>query len=288
MRFTGLIDILFSFYAWAQAAGSRHDRGVVAHRINAERLVLLGWSRAILLQMAHPLVAAGVADHSHFRAGPMMAVRRLRETVKSMLALSFGDAFEAGHAIAAIRAIHTRVRGQLRETTGPFPAGTRYSAEDPALLLWVHATLIDSVILLYERVIGPLSPEERDAYCVEAADVAIALGAEEDAVPRDWTALQEYLQGEYNSGRIVVGDDARRIVEAVLFPPLSAVSGPFAWVNRLVTLGLLPDAVRDQYRYAWNDRRARQLSRTLGLIRSVRRILPRSVAWWPAARRTAG
>ena len=287
MRFTGLIDILFSFYAWWQAARSRHDRGVVAHRINAERLVLLGWSRAILLQMAHPLVAAGVADHSHFRAGPMMAVRRLRETVKSMLALSFGDAFEAGHAIAAIRAIHTRVRGQLRETTGPFPAGTRYSAEDPALLLWVHATLIDSVIVLYERIIAPLSAEERDSYCVEAADVAIALGVEEDAVPRDWAALQEYLQCEYGSGRIAVGDDARRIVEAVLFPPLSAVSGPFAWVNRLVTLGLLPDAVRDQYRYAWSDRRTRQLNRTLGLIRSVRRMLPRAVAWWPAARKRA-
>jgi len=284
MRLTGLIDIVFSFYASLQAVQSRHDRGVVAHRINAERLVLLGWSRAILLQMAHPLIAAGVADHSHFRAGPMVAVRRLRETVKSMLALSFGDAFEAGHAIAAIRAIHTRVRGQLRETTGPFPAGTRYSAEDPALLLWVHATLIDSVIVMYERIVAPLSPEERDEYCAEAADVAIALGADQDEVPRAWPALQDYLQREYRSGRIVVGDDARRIVEAVLFPPLSAVSGPFAWINRLVTLGLLPDSVRDQYRYAWNDRRARQLKRTLGVLRSMRRVMPKAVAWWPAAR----
>lgn len=257
---------------------------MVAHRINAERLVLLGWSRAIVLQMAHPLVAAGVADHSHFRAGPIAAARRLRETVKSMLALSFGDAFEAGHAIAAIRAIHTRVRGQLRETTGPFPAGTRYSAEDPALLLWVHATLIESVILVYERIVAPLSAEERDDYCAEAAQVAIAIGVDEDRVPRAWPALQDYLQAEYASGRIVVGDDARHIVEAVLFPPLSWVSGPFAWLNRLVTLGLLPDAVRAQYRYAWNDRRARQLKRTLGMIRSIRRVLPKAVAWWPAAR----
>jgi uncharacterized protein (DUF2236 family) len=89
---------------------------VVVHRINAERLVLLGWSRAILLQMAHPLVAAGVADHSHFRAGPITAARRLRDTIKAMLALSFGDAFEAGHAIAAIRAIpHARARPAARD-----------------------------------------------------------------------------------------------------------------------------------------------------------------------------
>ena len=114
--------------------------------------------------------------------------------------------------------------------------------------------------------------------------MAIAIGVDEDAVPRAWPALQDYLLREYNSGRIVVGDDARRIVEAVLFPPLSALSGPFAWVNRLVTLGLLPDDVRDQYRYAWSDRRARQLKRTLGVIRSVRRVLPKAVAWWPAAR----
>ena len=259
---------------------------MVSHRVNAERLVLLGWSRAILLQMAHPLVAAGVADHSHFRASPIAAARRLRETVKSMLALSFGDAFEAGHAIAAIRAIHTRVNGQLRETTGLFPAGTRYSAEDPALLMWVHGTLIDSVIVVYEKLIGPLSAAEKDEYCVDAADVAVALGVAEGAVPRTWLGVQDYLFREYRSGRIVVGDDARRIVEAVLFPPLSAVSGPFAWVNRLVTLGLLPVAVREQYGYGWSARRERQLHRTLAAIHATRRVMPKALAWWPAARHT--
>jgi uncharacterized protein (DUF2236 family) len=142
------------------------------------------------------------------------------------------------------------VHGQLRETTGVFPAGTRYSAEDPALLLWVHATLIDSVIVLYERIVAPLSPEERDPVLRGGRRRGHCTRRGRDAVPRTWPALQDYLQREYSSGRIVVGDDARRIVEAVLFPPLSAVSGPFAWVNRLVTLGLLPGAVRDQYRYA--------------------------------------
>lgn len=287
MRLTGLIDILFSFYASWQATESRHDGAVVSRRVNAERLVLLGWSRAILLQMAHPLVAAGVADHSHFRASPIAAARRLRETVKSMLALSFGDAFEAGHAIAAIRAIHTRVNGQLRETTGPFPAGTRYSAEDPALLLWVHATLIDSVLVVYEKLIGPLSAAQKDEYCIEAAEVAVALGVGDEDVPRRWLAVQEYLRAQYDSGRIVVGDDARRIVEAVLFPPLSAVSGPFAWVNRLVTLGLLPVSVREQYGYAWSGRRERQLHRTLAAIHAIRRMMPKALAWWPAARATS-
>lgn len=258
---------------------------VISQRVNAERMVLFGWSRAILLQLAHPLIAAGVADHSHFRSGARVAVARLRGTVRSMLSLAFGDAAAYGRAIAGIRAIHMRVHGELRAPAGVFPAGTPYSAEDPALVLWVHATHIDSVLLVYDRLIAPLSDEERDAYCEEAAGVAIALGARSADVPRSWAALGRYLEGEYASGRIAVGQDARLIGDAVLFPPLTALTGPFAWANRLVTLGLLPAAVRGQYRYGWNDKRTRQLNRTLAVLRVVRRASPRLTALWPDARR---
>jgi uncharacterized protein (DUF2236 family) len=257
---------------------------VIAHRVNAERLALLGWSRAILLQMAHPLIAAGVAEHSSFRATPLAAVSRLRETVRAMLALTFGDPIAHGHAIARIRAIHTRVHGELREAVGVYPAGARYSAEDPALLLWVHATLIESVVLVYEQLVGPLSASERDQYLVEAADVAIALGAIDADLPLTWTALEAYLSQEYGSGRICVGTDARMVVDVVLFPPLSAISGPFAFVNRVVTLGLLPPFVRDQYHYAWTSGRESQFKRVTGAIRGLRRVTPKALALWPEAR----
>ena len=257
---------------------------VISRLVNAERLVLFGWSRAILLQMAHPLVAAGVADHSHFRSSALAAVKRLRGTVRSMLSLAFGDAAAYGRSIAGIRAIHTRVHGELRADTGVFAAGTPYSAEDPALVLWVHATFVDSALLVYDRLIRPLSDEERDAYCQEGAGVALALGANAADVPLSWSSLQQYMETEYASGRITVGADARMIAEAVLFPPLSALTWPAAWTNRMVTLGLLPPSVREQYRYAWNDTRERQLARTLALLRSARRISPRTVALWPDAR----
>lgn len=277
--------MVLTLYLSRQAALSGHDWTVISTRVNAERLALLGWSRAILLQMAHPLIAAGVSEHSHFRASPLAAVSRLRETVRAMLALTFGDPMEHGQAIARIRAIHTRVRGRLREGTGPFPAGTPYSAEDPALLLWVHCTLIDSVLLVHDALVAPLSEGDKDTYCQEAVDVAIALGAIDAALPRSWAALQAYLTREYASGRVTVGSDARAIVDAVLFPPLSAISGPFAWVNRIVTLGLLPPGVRDQYGYAWSARRERQWHRTAAVIRTLRKFTPRPVAWWPEARR---
>ncbi len=258
---------------------------MIAHRVNAERLALLGWSRAILLQMAHPLIAAGVADHSSFRSSPMAAVSRLHGTVRAMLALTFGDPIEHGHAIAGIKAIHARVRGELREADRRLSRRrTRYSAEDPDLVLWVHATLIESVVLVYEQLVAPVSAADRDTYLQEAVDVALALGARDAELPRTWATLQDYLAKEYASGRIAVGTDARMIVDAVLFPPFSAISGPFAWVNRVITLGMLPPFVRDQYHYAWSDARDRQFRRATSAIRGVRRITPRAIAWWPEAR----
>jgi uncharacterized protein (DUF2236 family) len=258
---------------------------VIARQVNAERVVLLGWSRAILLQAAHPLIAAGIADHSQFRSSARVAVRRLRATVRAMLALVFGDAAEHARSIDTIRAVHRRIHGALRVPTGVYAAGTRYSAEDPALVLWVHATQVESTLIIYERLIQPLSGDERDAYCAEVSDIAVELGAPADAVPRTSTDLMRYLEGEYASGRIAVGADARMIGDALLFPPMMAVPSPLAWANRLVTLGLLPDSMRQQYRYGWNADRARQLERVLTALRRVRRLSPRVVACWPDARR---
>ena len=257
----------------------------IARTINAERLVLLGWSRAIVLQMTHPLIAAGVAEHSQFRASAGAAALRLHETVRSMLALTFGDPRTHAQAIATIRAIHRRVNGVLAQDVGPFPAGTRYSAEDPALLLWVHATLIDSVVLTYEALVAPLDPAERDEYCREAAAVPVELGADAADIPVTWSALQKYLSRTLASGCLVASAEAKAVVDAVLFPPLSLVTGPFAWANRLFTIGTLPASIRDQYNFVWTSRRARQLHRIVRVLHRVRRLTPRVMAWWPAARR---
>ena len=142
---------------------------MVSQRVNAERVMLLAWPRAILLQVAHPLVAAGVAAHSSFADGGFAAVHRLWQTVQAMLALTYGDPVEQQEAIDGILAIHRRVNGTLHEAVGPYPAGTRYSAEDPDLVLWVHVTLLDSVPLIYETLVAPLSEDERTSYCAESA-----------------------------------------------------------------------------------------------------------------------
>jgi uncharacterized protein (DUF2236 family) len=252
--------------------------------VNAERMVLLGWSRAILLQLAHPLVAAGVADHSTFRGGPLAAALRLRHTVRAMLRLAFGDQAAAASTIAGIRAIHRRVHGRLRETTGRFPAGHPYSAEDPALLLWVHATLVESVLLTYDLVVAPVAEADRDRYCEESAAVAIALGAREDEVPRTWRSLRDYMDRMLASDVLAVGADARAIAEAILHPPLRVFTAPLGWINRLITVGLLPEDIRAQYGRSWSPRRAWHLRVVVRVLRTVRRALPFGWARWPEAR----
>jgi uncharacterized protein (DUF2236 family) len=257
---------------------------LITARINAERLVLLAWSRAILLQLAHPLVAAGVDEHSTFRAGKLRSALRLHQTVRAMLSLTFGTEAEQYTTLNHINAIHRRVNGRLAEGVGVFPAGTPYSAEDPRLLLWVHATLLESIPLVYEKVIAPLTGDQRDQYCREAEPVVQALGAREGA-PRSWPELTSYMDRMYASGEIVVGRQARELADAVLAPPLAGALGPAARINWLFTAGLLPPAVREQYGFEWTDRDARALERWTRVIRWSRKQLPKRLAWWSEARR---
>lgn len=256
----------------------------VARRLNAERFALFAWPRAILLQLAHPLIAAGVADHSSFRGGPTAAASRLRATVRAMLALTFGTPEEHRGALDTIRGIHRRVHGRLTVSVGRFPAGTPYSAEDPELLLWVHATLLDSIPLVHERLVGPLREAERDRYCEESAAVAVALGARAEDVPRTWHALGTYLTETYASGSITVGDQARQLAHAVLRPPWSALIAPITRLNRLVTIGTLPPRVREQYGYEWSEGHERRLISAFRMLGAIRRHVPNRVAHWPEAR----
>ena len=258
----------------------------VTRRVNAHRVVLIGWARAILMQLAHPLVAAGVYDHSTFRTSPLAAATRLQQTVRAMLALTFGNDADQQRAIEGIRAIHRRVRGRLAEAAGRFPKDTPYSAEDPDLVLWVHATLVESFPLAYERFVRPLSEGDRDRYCVEAVPVALALGARAAEVPDTWARAREYLAVMYASGAIVVTPQARELSNAVLAPALARLVAPVAWGHRLLTTGLLPGHLRHQYGLPWTPARQRLFEALLPTIRAATAMVPGQLALWPEARRS--
>lgn len=257
---------------------------MVSQRVNAERVMLLAWPRAILLQVAHPLVAAGIADHSSFADGGCAAVHRLWQTVQAMLALTFGDEVEQQGAIDGILAIHRRVNGTLRESVGPFPAGTRYSAEDPDLVLWVHVTLLESMVLAHDALLAPLTDDERDAYCAESAWVPVALLARPEEVPTTWAAAQAHLQRIHASGTLAVGQAGRAVGQAVLSPPLGPLALPLTAIVRYLTRAWLPDEIRGLYGLSWSEADARRLPRVLKALRVARRALPARAAQWSASR----
>lgn len=256
----------------------------IAERINAERLVVLGWGRAILLQLAHPLVAAGVADHSTFRQSPAARVKRLHATIRAMLDLTFGRPEEVTRAVEGINAIHDRVHGTLHDAAGRFPAGTPYTAHDPALLRWVDATLRQSLPLAYELFVAPLSGDDRDRYCAEGNDVMERLGIPRSARPQSKAELDRYMVDMLTNGSLAVTAAARELAREVVAPPYWQALWPAGRVNRLATIGLLPPVIRDAYGFAWTDSDERALERWATRIRAARRWCPDSFALWPQAR----
>jgi uncharacterized protein (DUF2236 family) len=267
---------------------TRSGPGSISWTINREIVVMAGWGRAILLQLAHPLVAAGVNDHSRFRAGPVARLARLRTTIDAMRALTFGDDGDAIAAAARINTIHDRVFGRIPAEAGPFPAHTAYSAHAPDLLCWVHATLVDSLPRAYDILVEPLTPDERDRYCHEAAVMEPLLDMPPGMVPRSSTALDGYLHDALANGTLVVTDVTRALARAVLFPRGWRLLWPVFRPVQLIALGLLPPSLREAYGFAWTRKDALALVRWTTAGRWLRRIVPAQLRQWPSARRRLG
>ena len=255
----------------------RPGPGSVTWKVNREMVVVAGWGRAILLQMAHPSVAEGIHGHSQFRGSLRASFRRLHSTVGAMLSLTFGDTEQVITAAARINAIHDRVHG-------PLPGGRSYSAHDPGLQRWVHATLLDTIPIAYEQLVGPLSPRERDRYCEEAAIMEPLMGMPAGWLPRDSAHLDAYMREMLSSGTLVVTDTSRALAHALLYPPKWYVLWPAFRVMQLLTIGSLPPSIREAYGFEWRPRHARALARWTTVIRRSSRLLPAVTREWPIAR----
>lgn len=256
-------------------------------KVNAERVVLLGWGAAILMQMAHPLVAAGIDEHSTALTSIATRLRRLRRTVDVMLALNFAPPAEAQRAAAGVNAIHRRVNGQLGMETGAHPAGAPYSAEDPALLKWVLATLMYALPRAYELFVGPLTAAEKVQFCHDGVAIAELLNLPAHDVPPTMEELQAYLDATVAGGQAAVGETARRLARDLFWPPVPFVLRPLLAFARLPAIGLLPPDLRAAFGFRWERRHAVALRLMAVSIRLALPLLPARVRRWPAARDAA-
>jgi uncharacterized protein (DUF2236 family) len=247
----------------------RAGPGSITWKVNREVILVAGWGRAILLQLAHPAVAAGVHHHSDFRGSLRSSVRRLHSTVGAMLSLTFGSTEQVITTAARINAIHDRVRG----------------AHDPDLQRWVHATLLESIPLAYELLVGPLTLGERDRYCSEAAIMEPLMGMPAGWLPRDSAQLDTYMREMLAGGSIVVTDTGRALARAVLYPPKWYVAWPAFRAMQLFTIGSLPPSIRRAYGFEWRVRDEWAFARWTALLRTSLRLLPPLAREWPMARR---
>lgn len=213
--------------------------------VAAEVLPLVGGGRALLLQVALPAVGRGVVEHSDFAE---RAMDRLHATMTFMCAAVFATPEEFAVARRRVNRAHAPVRA---EAAGQAPA---YNAYDPQLQLWVAATLYRTMTDLHERVFGSFTPIEREGVYQEFT----RLGANLQVPPSSWPATADAFADYWERmlGTVAVNDGTRALAQQILYPrnvPL--------WVRvllpdaRLVTAGLLPDGVREQYGLPWDDRR---------------------------------
>jgi uncharacterized protein (DUF2236 family) len=239
-------------------AGSYFTDDSMLRRVIRETIVGVSAPRTLLMQAAHPVAFAGFFAHTGALDDPRARIRR---TVEVLDLIAWGPREEADAATTRVRAMHARVRGELREAAGPFPAGTPYAADDPALLLWILATLVDSAVVVYERYVATLRRREKDALWADYRLVGSLFGLRDRDMPDGWTGFREYMDGMLRSGRLHVTDEARDLaVRIVMRPPVPLAALPLRELVNQVTIGLLPASLRRQYGLRWDPLRGLALA----------------------------
>jgi uncharacterized protein (DUF2236 family) len=223
-------------------------------RVHREHVVGLGGARALLMQAAHPVAFTGFFMSTGALDEPYA---RLQRTARTLDTIMFGEREAADRVTSAVRRMHGRARGTLPETVGRFPAGTAWAADDPALLLWIIATLADSGALVYGRYVRPLSRRELDAYWNDWRVVGGLFGLAREEMPIDWAGLRAYVRAMLHGDVLHVSPQARELgVEIVLHPPVPLGARPALELANFVIIGLLPGKLRRQYGLGWDPVRA--------------------------------
>lgn len=251
-------------------------------KVNREAVLLLGGGRALLMQVAHPLVAAAVAAHSNFRTQPL---QRLWRTLELTSTIVFAPAAEAIRAVRQIEHAHTRVRGKLSSKAGPFAAGTPYDANQGRLLFWVHATLVDSAFGTYERFVRPLSRAAANRYYDESKVVARLFGIPNALIPQKWADFRGYMQAMLEGRELAVGREGREIAGSIMDPPLPFGLRHGFRTSNFFTRGLLPPILRARYGLSWSAAEEQALGGLARMIRLTLPALPPLLRFFPRARR---
>lgn len=245
----------------------------VVWEVARERVLVAGGPAALLLQIAHPLVAAGVTQHSNFREEPF---QRLNHTLATMLVVVFGDHEQAASAARRVEDLHERVHGRSTRDTGEVPAGTPYSATDPDLLLWVFATLVETALASFAAFVRPVTPEERDAYYLHGTALATLFGVPRETLPKTYEAFKAFYVNTCDD--LVVGHDAQEIARVIFGARLSLL--PVSPLGQIAAAAFLPASLRDGYGLRWERDTRLMFASVAHAVRRSLPLVPPAIRYW--------
>jgi uncharacterized protein (DUF2236 family) len=246
----------------------------VIWRIDREAAIFLGAGRALLLQLAHPWVAAAIFEHSRTFTDP---IGRFHRTFEVVFSLVFGSLDQAFAAARRLHRRHSAIQGYLPAAAGPFAAGSPYQANELSALRWVQATLTDTAALVYNLVLGPLGLEDREQYYAESKLFAALFGIPPPCLPSNWAAFGEYNRKMWGSDVLTVTPMARIMAQRLL-------SGEGTWLGpprwyRALTAYTLPEPVRSAFGLCYDAAEQRLAENALAWIRRLYPALPDRVRY---------
>lgn len=266
--------------------GGRCDTGLfgpgsVTWRVNREGSLLIGGGAAAILQVAHPLVAAGVGEHSRYQTDPF---GRLNRTLELTTTITFGSTDDAQRAARAIQMAHKRVHGELPWDAGRFPAGTPYDAGDPELQMWVHATLVATSLTVYQRWIGSLTITDQRRFYDEQKTAGEMFGVPRDMQPATLADFHLYYDEMLASDALAPTPVLHEVTASFMRPDLPFGGRPLSDAVELATAWLMTPRWRAELGLPWSPARERLLDASRLVFRRALPLVPRIAREFPAAR----
>lgn len=278
-------------------------RGGVVWRCFGDARATLMAPQLLLLQVSHPVVGAGVADHSNFRAEPWP---RLIRTLLSLTTVVYGGQEAATAEARRLLHVHAAMKGTDAQ-------GRRYHALNPEAYHWVHATLVKGPVDAFRLFGKGMSDGELDEYYRGMRDVGRVWGLKEHHLPPDWPAFIDYYD-EMVTHRLEFNQSVQDVFDELARPakPFRRLPGPLwspfarlaARYALLVTVGTLPPVLRERLHLTWSPRQERALRRFARVVRllmalvlpPLRIAVSLAIAYWathrpgtdPATRRPLG
>ncbi len=258
--------------ARAKAAGPLEGLfgpGAASWRVDREAAIFLGAGRALLLQLAHPWVAAAIAEHSQVLTDP---IGRFHRTFRAMFTMVFGTLDQALATARRLRARHASVGGVMPTAAGPFAAGSRYYANEKAALLWVYATLVETALIAHDLVLPQLSGPDKERYYAESRLFAALFGVPQESLPSSFDDFCAYNAKMWESETLTVTPQARAIAQKILNGTKFCLRPP-QWY-RAATAAMLPPRLRTAFELPYGEAERRLAEAALTRIRRFYPALP--------------